>query len=116
MVIDENTKPSERFLAKFPFQPTFGQAKLFTLMDEFILDEERFRDTFILKGYAGTGKTTFVGTLIKVLKEFGYKTVLMAPTGRAAKVMSKYSKRTAFTIHKRIYRQVENAYTRGFGF
>ncbi len=111
MVLDENIKPSERFLKKFPFTPTFGQAKLFTLMDEFILDEERFRDTFLLKGYAGTGKTTFVGTLIKVLKEFGYKTVLLAPTGRAAKVMSNYSKRTAFTIHKKIYRQVENAYT-----
>lgn len=111
MVLDENIKPSERFLKKFPFTPTFGQAKLFTLMDEFILDDDRFRDTFILKGYAGTGKTTFVSTLIKVLKEFGYKSVLLAPTGRAAKVMSGYSKRTALTIHKKIYRQVENAYT-----
>ncbi|CAH0994064.1 ATP-dependent RecD-like DNA helicase [Emticicia aquatica] len=111
MALDENIKPSERFLKKFPFTPTFGQAKLFTLMDDFILDEERFRDTFILKGYAGTGKTTFVSTLIKVLKEFGYKAVLLAPTGRAAKVMSGYSKRMALTIHKKIYRQVENAYT-----
>lgn len=111
MVLDENIKPSERFLKKFPFTPTFGQAKLFTLMDEFILEEDRFRDTFILKGYAGTGKTTFVSTLIKVLKEFGYKAVLLAPTGRAAKVMAGYSKRTALTIHKKIYRQVENAYT-----
>ena len=111
MVLDENVKPSERFLKKFPFTPTFGQAKLFTLMDEFILDDDRFRDTFVLKGYAGTGKTTFVSTLIKVLKEFGYKSVLLAPTGRAAKVMAGYSKPTALTIHKKIYRQVENAYT-----
>jgi ATP-dependent exoDNAse (exonuclease V) alpha subunit len=111
MALDENIKPSERFLKKFPFTPTAGQAKLFELMDEFILDEDKFRDVFMLKGYAGTGKTTFVGTLIKVLKEFGYKTVLLAPTGRAAKVMSSYSKRTALTIHKKIYRQVENAYT-----
>lgn len=111
MALDENIKPSERFLKKFPFTPTFGQAKLFKLMDEFIEEEDRFRDTFILKGYAGTGKTTFVSTLIKVLKEFGYKAVLLAPTGRAAKVMSNYSKRMALTIHKKIYRQVENAYT-----
>lgn len=111
MALDENVKPSERFLKKFPFTPTLGQAKLFELMDEFILDEEKFRDVFMLKGYAGTGKTTFVGTLIKVLKEFGYKTVLLAPTGRAAKVMSSYSKKIALTIHKKIYRQVENAYT-----
>jgi ATP-dependent exoDNAse (exonuclease V) alpha subunit len=111
MALDENVKPSERFLKKFPFTPTAGQAKLFELMDEFILDEEKFRDVFMLKGYAGTGKTTFVGTLIKVLKEFGYKTVLLAPTGRAAKVMSSYSKKIALTIHKKIYRQVENAYT-----
>jgi len=111
MALDDNSKPSEIFLKKFPFTPTFGQAKLFKLMDEFIEVEDRFRDTFILKGYAGTGKTTFVSTLIKVLKEFGYKAVLLAPTGRAAKVMSSYSKRMAFTIHKKIYRQVENAYT-----
>jgi ATP-dependent exoDNAse (exonuclease V) alpha subunit len=111
MALDENVKPSERFHKKFPFTPTDGQAKLFELMDDFILDEEKFRDVFMLKGYAGTGKTTFVGTLIKVLKEFGYKTVLLAPTGRAAKVMSGYSKRMALTIHKKIYRQVENAYT-----
>ena len=64
MALDDNTKPSERFLKKFPFTPTFGQAKLFKLMDEFIEVEDRFRDTFILKGYAGTGKTTFVSMRI----------------------------------------------------
>lgn len=111
MNLDPNIKPSERLLKKFPFTPTPGQAKLFELMDEFILDEEKFRDVFLLKGYAGTGKTTFINTLIKVLREFGYKSVLMAPTGRAAKVMAGYAKKNAFTIHKKIYRQVENTYT-----
>src|SRR6218665_2190205 len=111
MNLDPEIKPSERLLKKFPFTPTPGQARLFELMNEFILDEEKFRDVFLLKGYAGTGKTTFINTLIKVLREFGYKSVLMAPTGRAAKVMSGYAKKNAFTIHKKIYRQVENTYT-----
>lgn len=96
--------------------PTSGQAKLFRHMDAFIEDEEKFRNVFVLKGFAGTGKTTFVSTLIKVLKEFGYKSVLLAPTGRAAKVMSTYSKKTAQTIHRKIYRQVEDSYTGNLAF
>ncbi len=111
MPIKEETKPSELLLKKFPYTPTFGQAKLFKMMDDFLLDEEEFRSTFLLKGFAGTGKTTFISVLIKILKDFGYKAVLLAPTGRAAKVMARYSKRTALTIHKKIYRQVENTYT-----
>jgi exodeoxyribonuclease-5 len=58
-----------------------------------------------LKGYAGTGKTTIVGALVKALKHYNYKSVLLAPTGRAAKVITNYSGRKAFTIHKRIYRK-----------
>ena len=60
---------------------------------------------FILKGYAGTGKTTVLGALVKALKKYDYKSVLLAPTGRAAKVITSYSGKKAFTIHKRIYRK-----------
>lgn len=60
---------------------------------------------FILRGYAGTGKTTSVGALVKALPGFGLRPVLLAPTGRAAKVMSTYTSRKALTIHKRIYRK-----------
>ncbi len=59
--------------------------------------------TYILRGYAGTGKTTLVTTLVRVLPEIGMDYVLMAPTGRAAKVMANYSQRPASTIHKKIY-------------
>ncbi|MFN3848033.1 MAG: ATP-dependent RecD-like DNA helicase [Spirosomataceae bacterium] len=107
----EYVSPAQLLQKKFPFEPTPGQALLFEKMGNFIEEEDKFRKTFLLKGYAGTGKTTFVSALIKVLKNYGYKSVLMAPTGRAAKVMSTYSKKKALTIHKKIYRQVEDAYT-----
>lgn len=58
---------------------------------------------FVLKGYAGTGKTSLMKTVVKSLPTFGLKSVLMAPTGRAAKVMAKYTGQQAFTIHKKIY-------------
>ncbi|CAN5849291.1 ATP-binding domain-containing protein [soil metagenome] len=70
----------------------------------------------MLKGYAGTGKTTVVSALVRVLGTFGYKYVLLAPTGRAAKVMASYSGRQASTIHKRIYRQAANPYSEGLTF
>ena len=60
--------------------------------------------TYILRGYAGTGKTSLVSTLVKVLPQIGLKYVLLAPTGRAAKVISSYTKQTAYTIHHKIYR------------
>ena len=60
---------------------------------------------FLLKGYAGTGKTSMVSALVKTLDVFKIPTVLLAPTGRAAKVLSTYTGKSAFTIHKKIYRQ-----------
>ncbi len=60
---------------------------------------------FILKGYAGTGKTSLVGALVKTLGELNRKFVLLAPTGRAAKVFSRYAGHSAYTIHRKIYRQ-----------
>jgi ATP-dependent exoDNAse (exonuclease V) alpha subunit len=98
-------KPSEILRSKFPFEPTKGQEQLFHLFDPFLLDKDQFKPTLVLRGYAGTGKTTIVSAVVKMLPSFGMRYVLMAPTGRAAKVMSSYSKRTAFTIHKKVFQQ-----------
>ncbi len=86
----------------FPFEPTVSQRKWFIKIADFILSKTP-NTAFILKGYAGTGKTTLIGYLIRQLKYAEYKYVLMAPTGRAAKVMATYSKFSAYTIHKQIY-------------
>jgi exodeoxyribonuclease-5 len=86
----------------FPFEPTDSQIKWFNKVADFILSNLP-NTAFLLKGYAGTGKTTLIGYLIRQLKYAGYKAVLMAPTGRAAKVMATYSKFHAYTIHKQIY-------------
>lgn len=107
----EDINTTELFLKKFPFEPTQGQAELFSKLTVFFDDDENYRPVFLLKGYAGTGKTTIVSTLIKVLPKTGYKSVLMAPTGRAAKVLASYTGKVAQTIHKKIYKQVADAYT-----
>ncbi|WP_044398386.1 ATP-dependent RecD-like DNA helicase [Lacinutrix sp. Hel_I_90] len=86
----------------FPFDPTAKQDILLLQLSEFILDK-RANTIFLLKGYAGTGKTTIIGTLVNNLWQAKMSAVLMAPTGRAAKVMANYSKKEAFTIHKKIY-------------
>lgn len=88
----------------FPHEPTQQQTELFNLLHIF-LQKDNGDECFILKGYAGTGKTTVLGALVKALKHYNYKSVLLAPTGRAAKVITNYSGRKAFTIHKRIYRK-----------
>jgi tRNA A37 threonylcarbamoyladenosine biosynthesis protein TsaE len=98
----------------FPHQPTGQQLELFNRLHEFLLSDDG-DECFILKGYAGTGKTTVVGALVKALREYKYKAVLLAPTGRAAKVITNYSGRKAFTIHKRIYRK-KSALTLDDGF
>ena len=108
----ENPTPSFLLRQKFPFEPTNGQVELFKKMDSFMTNQDDFGPLcFLLKGYAGTGKTTVISSIIKVLPKFGLKSVLMAPTGRAAKVMSNYSNKRALTIHKKIYRQVANQFT-----
>lgn len=98
-------KASEILLNKFPFEPTQGQRSLFSKVD-LLLEKNTSKPILLLKGYAGTGKTTVISTLTQVLPLFNMKYVLLAPTGRAAKVMSSYSKKMAFTIHKRIYKHV----------
>ncbi len=109
-------RPVEALRTSFPFEPTEDQARLFAKLDAFILEKEEDRPVFLLKGYAGTGKTTVVTSLVKILNRFGYKYVLLAPTGRAAKVMASYSGKPAFTIHKKIYRQTANPYSEGLSF
>ena len=88
----------------FPHEPTSQQLELFDRLHSFLLSDNG-DECFILKGYAGTGKTTVLGALVKALKYYNYKSVLLAPTGRAAKVITNYSGKKAFTIHKRIYRK-----------
>lgn len=109
-------RPLQALRENFPFEPTDDQAKLFAKLDAFILAKQEDRPVFLLKGYAGTGKTTVVTALVKILNAFGYKYVLLAPTGRAAKVMVSYSGTPAFTIHKKIYRQTANPYAEGLAF
>jgi len=91
-----------KLLQKFPYQPTSLQNQLFEILSEFIFDKEK-ENIFILKGYAGTGKTSAISTFVNNLWQAGKKAVLLAPTGRAAKVIANYAKREAFTIHKKIY-------------
>lgn len=88
----------------FPHSPTSDQAAAIDMITDFLLSRDA-RSLLLLKGYAGTGKTSLVGAVVKTLTEIGQKTVLLAPTGRAAKVFSGYAGHKAFTIHKKIYRQ-----------
>jgi ATP-dependent exoDNAse (exonuclease V) alpha subunit len=89
-------------IKKFPFEPTNSQDILLTKLSDFIFDENQ-NGLFLIKGFAGTGKTTTISTVVNNLWHIGKKAVLLAPTGRAAKVISGYSKKQAFTIHKKIY-------------
>lgn len=86
----------------FPFTPTAQQDITLQKLADFIMEDKKDR-VFMLKGYAGTGKTSIIGTLTKSLWKIKMKSVLIAPTGRAAKVMANYSGHQAFTIHRKIY-------------
>ena len=101
-MIKETSKLYDEFIKRFPYVPTLMQYKLLVQLSHFVLDKNK-QSLFLLKGYAGTGKTTIISTLISNLWHVGLKAVLLAPTGRAAKVIGKYSNRAAFTIHKKIY-------------
>jgi|TARA_R110002051_G_scaffold18194_2_gene52594 exodeoxyribonuclease-5 len=86
----------------FPHIPTNKQDILLQQLSHYLFDKD-FNRVFLLKGFAGTGKTTIIGSLVKNLWKAQFSSVLMAPTGRAAKVISNYSNREAFTIHRKIY-------------
>jgi len=89
-------------IQKFPHQPTQVQDVVLQKISDFLVSSNS-DDLFLLKGYAGTGKTTIISTVVTHLWKLKKKAVLMAPTGRAAKVISNYSGKEAFTIHKKIY-------------
>ncbi|GHU13426.1 ATP-dependent endonuclease [Betaproteobacteria bacterium] len=99
-----NTSLRELISQKFPYNPTNDQLLALQYLADFLVSHES-DSLLLLKGYAGTGKTSLVGALVKTLTELRQKTILLAPTGRAAKVFSLYAGHKAFTIHKKIYRQ-----------
>lgn len=88
----------------FPYHPTPEQENAVKSLSEFIVSPHS-ETVFLLRGYAGTGKTSLVGALVRTLDKLEQKSILLAPTGRAAKVFSAYAQHPAFTIHKKIYRQ-----------
>lgn len=88
----------------FPHPPTAEQERAIACLSQFLLSPGTDR-IFLLRGYAGTGKTSLMAALVRTLEQLQQKSVLLAPTGRAAKVFSLYAGQPAFTIHKKIYRQ-----------
>lgn len=94
----------EQIKRKFLYKPTSEQENALKLLADFLLSPDS-DGVFLLKGYAGTGKTSLVSALVKTLDELKQKCILIAPTGRAAKVFSHYAGHPAYTIHRRIYRQ-----------
>lgn len=95
---------SSKIRAELPFEPTEQQSQLIDQLGQYLMVPEPEK-IFLLKGYAGTGKTSVVSALVRAMNGLKQKTMLLAPTGRAAKVIAGYSGFPAFTIHKRIYRQ-----------
>lgn len=94
----------EDFISFLSFVPNEEQLQLIDELIAFLLSVDS-QSVFLLKGHAGTGKTSVVSALIRLMKSYNQKTMLLAPTGRAAKVMSSYSDAPAYTIHKKIYQQ-----------
>ena len=99
-----NSFIASKIKENFGFVPTKEQSEAIAMMSDFLMSR-RGMELFLLRGYAGTGKTTLVGALVKALTALKQPVVLMAPTGRAAKVFASYAGCPASTIHKRIYRQ-----------
>lgn len=94
----------DQIKAVFPYILTSDQSNALRLIVDFLTSREP-NVAFILRGYAGTGKSSLIGSLVQTMTKFKQKCVLLAPTGRAAKVFSTYANHPAYTIHKRIYRQ-----------
>lgn len=90
--------------AQLPFEPNEQQEALIETLSNFLLSKDK-KKIFLLKGYAGTGKTSIISAMVKAMDELHQKNILLAPTGRAAKVIANYAGMPAFTIHKKIYRQ-----------
>ena len=99
-----NTYLGQQIKTNFPYKPTFEQENVVKMLADFLFSRKS-EELFLLKGYAGTGKTSLIGALVKTLDQLEQKCILLAPTGRAAKVFSHYAGHPAYTIHKKIYRQ-----------
>lgn len=99
-----NTYIARQIYEKISFETTFSQKKVVEMLSDY-LSEPKTEQIFVLNGYAGTGKTTLLAAVVEALDAMQVPTVLLAPTGRAAKVLSRYCHREALTIHKRIYRE-----------
>lgn len=94
----------KQIVDNFQFEPTSQQAEALELITQFLFQPQT-DSLFLLKGYAGTGKSSLIGALVKTMTDLKQKTVLLAPTGRAAKVFGAYANHPAYTVHKKIYRQ-----------
>ena len=99
-----NAHISHQIYAKLSFEATNNQKKIIEKLSEWLAEGDT-NSIFLLNGYAGTGKTTIIASFVAALRDLGIKPILLAPTGRAAKVLSHYSNYEAHTIHKRIYRE-----------
>lgn len=99
-----NSYLSDQITQNFPYKPTDDQLYALGKLADFLLSPDP-DSILLIKGYAGTGKTSLVGALVKTLQQLKQKTFLLAPTGRAAKVFSGYAGQRAYTIHRKIYRQ-----------
>lgn len=102
----------KEIVEKLGFAPTVGQLEAINALSEFTV-QPNGNECMLLMGYAGTGKTSLIAAYVKALDRFGISYQLLAPTGRAAKVLAEYSGCNAYTIHKVIYRQQSS--TDGFG-
>ncbi|MDE6080673.1 MAG: AAA family ATPase, partial [Muribaculaceae bacterium] len=97
-----------RITDNLPFEPTGQQIQLIAALARFCSPASPSNAVFILNGYAGTGKTSVMGGLIKTLRQVNVPSILLAPTGRAAKVLSAFARHSAFTIHRKIYRAADS--------
>ncbi len=99
----------DKLIAGLPFKPTTGQEGFIYQLSEFLTEKDAGK-VFLLRGYAGTGKTSMVISVVKTLRSMNRKYALLAPTGRAAKVLAAYTRQRAFTIHKFIYQITTDAF------
>ncbi len=99
---------AERIVLNLPYDPNEQQIQLIAALARFCSPRSPQESVFMLNGYAGTGKTSLTGALVRSLNEIGITSVLLAPTGRAAKVFGRFAKHPAYTIHRKIYRQASS--------
>ena len=100
--IDITQRFFELLLSNYPHDPTEEQKCALELLSKYLCLKDK-NSIFLLRGYAGTGKTSAIAALVKTLSEYNWSVSLLAPTGRAAKVMTNYSGLQASTIHRKLY-------------